>query len=120
MPTLAMSAFGGGSLIRADITPLGSPVIVNRGFIFENAVQPPTVVQPRATAVQNLESNDWRFSSNTVLRNGEMYAVQTIDDLARPRPCDRAIPRIDAVNNNVQESVVLNHPSLALTFPSMP
>jgi hypothetical protein len=119
MPTLAMSAFGGGSLIRADITPLGSPAIVNRGFIFENAVQPPTVVQPGAPAVQNLESNDWRFSSNTVLRNGEMYAVQTIDDLSALGRATVRFLRIDAVNNNVQESVVLNHPSLALTFPSI-
>ena len=99
-----MSSFGGGSVIRADITPLGAPVIVPSGSpIFVPASQPPTVVQPGAPAVADLASNDWRFSSNTVLHNGHLYAVQAIEDalLAADVEAEGGQGRVLAVQDRV-------------------
>jgi hypothetical protein len=116
MPMIAMSSASGGTLARADVTPLGAPIINPRGGIAHPATQPPTVVQPGAPAVQNLEANDWRFSGNAVLRNNQLYAVQAINDGGRAAV---RFLRIDVLGNNIQESVVINDPARAYTFPSI-
>lgn len=115
MPMMSMSSAGGGSLVRSNISPPGSPSITNVGSIAANATQPPTVDQPGPS--QNIEANDWRFSSNTVLRGNDLYAVQSVADqgLAAVR-----FLRIDATTNAVLESSIIVDPaSRALTFPSI-
>ncbi len=117
LPVL-MHDFVAGTVYRAELQPLGSPAVTNIGVVgVPAAADPPTVVQPGAPAVQNLEANDGRVSANAVLVNGEIHAVQSFDDggLAAVR-----YMRIDAATNAVLESQTIPHPAgLALTFPSI-
>jgi hypothetical protein len=88
-----------------NVGPVGVPAVPN----------PPTVDQPGPK--QNLEANDGRFSANTVLVNGEIYAVHSVDDgaLAAVR-----FLRIDAVTNTVLENQTIFDPgSQATSFPSV-
>ncbi|QDU90953.1 hypothetical protein Pla175_43670 [Pirellulimonas nuda] len=108
-----------GTLQRTLIHgPPGVPQLVPGGQVaVAGASQPPSVVQPGAPGVPNLEANDSRFSANLVLRGNELYAVQSIEDagLAAVR-----FLRIDLANNSVLESQVIVDPaSRALTFPSI-
>ena len=113
MPVL-MHDFGTGELFRAEIFSGAS--VVNVGLVgVPGAANPPTVDQPGPK--QNIEANDGRFSSNAVLHNGELYAVQSVADmgLAAVR-----FLRLDAVTNAVLESQIIVDPaSRALTFPSI-
>ena len=112
LPVL-MHDFGANTIYRAEIFsgsvsnigPVGVPAAAN----------PPTVDQPGPK--QNLEANDGRFSANTVLHNGEIYAVQAIDNggIASVR-----FLRIDAATNTVLENqTIINPGSQATTFPSV-
>ena len=112
MPVL-LHDFGAGEVFRAEIF---SGSVVNVGLVgVPAAANPPTVDQPGPK--QNLEANDGRFSANAVLHNGEIYAVQSIDNagLASVR-----FLRIDAATNAVLENQTIIDPaSRALTFPSI-
>ncbi len=112
LPVL-MHDFGAGTVYRAEIF---SGSVANVGPVgVPAAANPPTVAQPGA--VQNLEANDGRFSGNTVLHNGEIYAVHSVDNggIAATR-----FLRIDAATNAVLENQTINDPGFqATTFPSV-
>jgi hypothetical protein len=112
--SLGMSAVGGGSLLRADVG-LTSPAVTNTGTIAVSATQPPLVAQPGAPAVQDLMSNDWRFSSNTVQLGNNLIAVQAVDQLGKAAV---QLHVLDLVTNSVG-SEIISHPTLAFTFPSI-
>ena len=116
MPVLSMFNTAAGILQRTDITPPAAPALVNAGQInVAPASQPPTVDQPGPK--QNLESNDARFSGNTILHNGELFAVQTIADMGRSAI---RYTRLDATTGAVLESAVLVDPvGRAFTYPSV-
>jgi hypothetical protein len=111
-----MSSTNGGTVVLADITPLGAPVVAPLGTISLPATQPSPVAQPGSPAIQEISSNDWRFSANAVLHNNEIYAVQAIDDSSRAAV---RLLRIDRTNNGVLENTLISDPSLAFTFPSI-
>jgi hypothetical protein len=116
MPVLSMFNTAAGILQRTDITLPGAPALVNAGQVnIAPASQPPTVDQPGPK--QNLESNDSRFSGNTVLHNGELFAVQTIADMGLSAI---RYTRLDAASGAVLESATLVDPAgRAFTFPSI-
>jgi hypothetical protein len=114
MPLLSMRDVGGGELVRSRVA-LGGANVSNFGYVGAPAADPPDTAQPGG--VQNLESNDWRFSSNTVVRNGELFAVQAVDNagVAAVRYW-----RLDASTNSVVEHQLIADPaSRALIFPSI-
>jgi hypothetical protein len=115
LPVL-MHDFTSGEVHRAEIVSPGSPSVSYVGQVgVPAAANPPTVDQPGPK--QNLEANDGRFSANAVLHNGQIYAVQSVDDggLAAVR-----FLRIDAATNAVLESQTIVDPvGRALTFPSI-
>ncbi len=115
MPVL-MHDFGTGEVYRSELVSPGVPSLVNVGVLgVPSAPNPPTVDQPGPK--QNIEANDGRFSANTVVHNGQIYGVQSINDggLAAVR-----FLRIDALTNAVLESRTIVDPaSRALTFPSI-
>ncbi|MEX2308081.1 MAG: hypothetical protein WD738_10840 [Pirellulales bacterium] len=114
MRMLSMFDQGGGEVVRSRVA-LGGTTVANYGYVGAPAADPPSADQPGA--VQNLEANDWRFSSNTVNLNGELYGVQAIDNagIAAVRYW-----RLDALTNSVVESQVIADPlSRALIFPSI-
>ncbi|MEX2172376.1 MAG: hypothetical protein WD851_23855 [Pirellulales bacterium] len=115
MPTLDMSSFGGASLLRAGITPPGGPTVNNVGSIFVTAAQPPKVVQPGAPTVQDLESNDWRFSSNTVVKGDRLYGVQAVEFMGRAAV---ELRNLDLVGTS-HGGMIISDPTLAFTFPSI-
>ncbi|MCA9238508.1 MAG: hypothetical protein KDA44_23715 [Planctomycetales bacterium] len=114
MMSLSMSSFGGGSITRADVG-LVSPQVNNTGTLYAAATQPPTVVQPGAPAVQNLEANDWRFSSNTVLQGQYLYGVQAVEDAGRAAV---RMVVVDLLTNSVGTEII-SDPNLAFSFPSI-
>jgi hypothetical protein len=113
---IVMHDFPAGTLYRGEIVSPGSPSIVNVGTIaVAAAANAPTVDQPGPK--QNLEANDGRLSANSVLHNGQIYAVHSVDNggLASVR-----FMRIDAANNAVLESQTITDPlGRAHTFPSV-
>jgi hypothetical protein len=113
---LLMHDFNAGTIYRAEMQPTGSPGVTNIGPVaLAAAANPPTVDQPGPK--QNLEANDGRFSANTVLHNGEIYAAHSIDNggLASVR-----FLRLDAATNAVLESQTIVDPlGRALSFPSI-
>ena len=114
MPMLSMFNQGGGELVRSRVA-LGGATVSTFGYVGAPASDPPDADQPGA--VQNLEANDWRFSSNTVVHNGELFAVQAIDDsgISAVRYW-----RLNATTNSVLESQVIVDPAgRALIFPSI-
>jgi hypothetical protein len=112
LPVL-MHDFSATTMYRAEIV---SGSVTNVGPVGVPAVpNPPTVDQPGPK--QNLEANDGRSTANTVLINGEIYAVHAVDDggLAAVR-----FLRIDAATNTVLENQTISDPgSQATTFPSV-
>ncbi len=115
LPVL-MHDFGAGTVYRAEIVSPGAPSVVNVGTVGVPAAgNPPTVDQPGPK--QNIEANDGRVSATTVMSNGQIYAVQCIDNggLASVR-----YMRIDEATNAVLESQTIVDPAgRALTFPSI-
>jgi hypothetical protein len=113
---VVMHDFSAGTLYRGEIVSPGSPSVVNVGTIGVAAAgNPPTVDQPGPK--QNLEANDGRLSASSVLHNGQIYAVHSVDNggLASVR-----YMRIDAANNAVLESQTITDPAgRAHTFPSV-
>jgi hypothetical protein len=114
MVALGMSSFGGGALLRAEVG-LSSAAPTQTGTIFVSAAQPPTVVQPGAPAIQNLEANDWRLSSNTVLKGNLLYGVQTVEHMGRAAV---QLHAVDLLTNSVGSEIIAD-PALAFTFPSV-
>ncbi|TWT48995.1 hypothetical protein [Botrimarina hoheduenensis] len=115
LPVL-MHDFGTGELYRAEVVSPGAPSVTNVGVVgVPGLAAPPTVDQPGPK--QNIEANDGRFSANTVLHNGQLYGVQSVDNggLASVR-----YVRVDAATNAVLESQIIVDPaSRSLTFPSI-
>jgi hypothetical protein len=113
---IVMHDFGAGTLYRGEIVSPGSPSIAHVGAIgVPAAANPPTVDQPGPK--QNLEANDGRLSASSVLHNGEIFSVHSIDNggLASVRYL-----RIDAATNTVLESQTIIDPvGRAHTFPSV-
>ncbi len=115
MPVLSMYNTAAGRLQRSEITPPGSPSLVSVGSLtVAGASQPPVVDQPGPK--QDLEANDSRFSSNTVLFKNDLWGVHSIDVGGR---AGARWFRIDTVNNAVIASGTISDPSLAFTFPSI-
>jgi hypothetical protein len=116
MPILSNYNVPAGSIKRSSIDSFGS-LNTAGGFIsVAPANNPPTVPQPSPPPKANLHAGDTRFSSNTVLNNGELWAVQAIQSGA-----NAALRwfRLNATTNAVIESGVIADPFAGLTFPSI-
>jgi hypothetical protein len=107
---------GGGQFKRSDVMgSVTSPALDNTMLI---AVPPfgtsPNAVQPGPKA--RLEVGDGRLSSSAVMRNGELWGVQTVNSGGRSalRWFD-----IDAATNTLQQSGLIASPTLAFYYGSI-
>lgn len=114
LPVVSMNSASGGTIQVSEIGTAGSPSIYPINSISAPAAQPPTVDQPGPA--QNIEANDWRFSANSVVKNGTVYAVQSVEDSGRAAV---RFLRIDSASGAVLQNQVIADPTLALTFPSI-
>ncbi len=104
------------NIIRTDILNPGGPgatltsptTIVTSSAALQNADQPGTAA--------NLHTGDRRFSSNTVISNGSLWAVHGISSNGRA-----AVEwfRINPATNSIIQSGIISDPSLAFYYPSI-
>lgn len=107
----------GGQFKRSDILgSVTSPVLdtTDRFIAVPPFGPPPNALQPGAKSP--LEVLDSRFSSNVVLRNGDLWGVQGVNKDGRA-----AIRwfRIDAATNTLRESGLIAHATLAFYYGSI-
>ncbi len=104
------------NIIRTDILNPGAPgaSLTSPTTIVTPSVALPTADQPGTAA--NLHTGDRRFSGNTVISNGSLWAVHGIsaNGLAAVEWL-----RINPVTNSIIQSGIISDPSLAFSFPSI-
>jgi hypothetical protein len=103
-------------LIRTDILNPGTAgaTLTSPTTIANTSFDPPTADQPGTAA--NFNTGDDRFSANTVMSNGSLWAVHSTSVSGRA-----AVEwlRINPVTNTIIQSGVISDPSLSFFFPSI-
>lgn len=104
------------NLIRTNILNPGSAgaTLSSPTTIANTSFDPPTADQPGTAA--NFNTGDRRFSANTVVSNGSLWAVHSTNVSGRT-----AVEwlRINPVTNTIIQSGVISDPSLSFFFPSI-
>ncbi len=104
------------NLIRSDILNPGSAgaTLTSPTTITRSGSNPPSADQPGTAA--NFHTGDDRFSANTVISNGSLWAVHSTSVSGRA-----AVEwlRINPATNSVIQSGIISDPSLAFFYPSI-